>query len=51
MIIRKKFRKEYLEAMREADESDLWKLNEGLYSDLIIYCASEFIESYWNLFL
>ncbi len=51
MIIRKKFRKEYLEAMREADESDLWKLDEKSYSDLIIYCASEFIESYWNLFL
>ncbi len=50
-IIRKKFRREYLEAMRKADESDLWKLNEKLYFDLITYCASEFIDSYWNIFL
>lgn len=50
-IIRKKFRKEYLEAMREADESGLWKISEKEYSDLITYCASEFIDSYWNIFL
>jgi len=50
-IIRKKFRKEYLEAMREADESDLWKISEKVYSGLIAYCASEFIASYWNIFL
>ena len=50
-IIRKKFRKEYLETMREADESDLWKIDEKAYSELIAYCACEFIDSYWNIFL
>ncbi len=50
-IIRKKFRKEYLDAMREADESDLWKVNPAAYSDLIDYCASEFVDTYWNVFL
>jgi len=51
MIIHKKTRKEYLEAMREADESDLWKIEEKKYSDLISYGISQFIETYWNIFL
>jgi Fic family protein len=51
MIIRKKFRNEYLEAMREADESDLWRLDEKAYSSLISYCAGEFVDNYWNIFL
>ncbi len=49
-IIHKKTRKEYLKAMREADECDLWKVNEK-YSNLINYGADEFIETYWNIFL
>ncbi len=49
-IIHKKTRKEYLDVMREADESDLWKIN-GKYSNLISYGVDEFIETYWNLFL
>jgi Fic family protein len=51
MIIHKKTRNEYLEAMREADESNLWKLEESKYTDLINYGISEFIEAYWSLFL
>jgi Fic family protein len=51
MIIRKRTRREYLEAMREADECNLWKLEEPKYSDLIEYCANEFIETYWDIFL
>ncbi len=51
MIIHKKTRKEYLEAMREADEANLWKLEESKYSDLISYGISQFIETYWGLFL
>ena len=50
MIIHKKTRKEYLEAMREADESDLWKIDEK-YLDLINYGIDEFIDTYWSLFL
>jgi len=50
-IIHKKTRKEYLEAMREADLSDLWKINENKYSDLIAYGAEEYIWTYWNIFL
>lgn len=51
MIIHKKTRKEYLQAMREADESDLWKLDESKYSDLISYGGNQFIETYWDIFL
>ncbi len=50
-IIHKKTRKEYLEAMREADMSDLWKLDEKKYSDLINYGINEFSETYWSIFL
>lgn len=50
-IIYKRTRKEYLEAMRDADESDLWKIDERHYSTLINYVIKEFIETYWNIFL
>ena len=49
-IIHKKTRKEYLESMREADECNLWKVNEK-YKDLISYGIDEFIDTYWNIFL
>ncbi len=51
IIIHKKTRKEYLEAMREADESDLWKIDGEKYSDLISYVINEFTDAYWNIFL
>jgi hypothetical protein len=44
-------REEYLQAMREADESGLWKLDETKYSDLINYVIDEFIQTYWGIFL
>jgi fido (protein-threonine AMPylation protein) len=50
-IIHKKTRKEYLEAMREADECDLWKVDEKKYRDLIDYGISEYTDTYWNIFL
>ncbi len=50
-IIHKKTRREYLDAMREADMCDLWKLDEEKYSELIRYSADEFIGTYWNIFL
>ncbi len=37
--------------MREADESDLWKIDEKKYSNLINYCIDEFIETYWSIFI
>lgn len=49
-IIHKKTRKEYLEAMREADEVELWKISDKYY-DLISYGIDEFIDTYWNVFL
>jgi len=50
-IIHKKTRKEYLDAMRNADGVDLWKIDEGKYADLIDYGVDEFIDTYWNIFL
>lgn len=50
-IIHKKTRKEYLEAMKEADLSDLWKIEEDKYNDLINYSVEEFLDTYWNIFL
>ncbi len=50
MIIHKRTKREYLDVMRTADESDLWKINEK-YEELIKYSAQEFIETYWNIFL
>lgn len=50
-IIHKKTRKEYLQAMREADLSDLWKIDENKYSDLIVYGIEEYLMTYWNIFL
>jgi hypothetical protein len=51
MIVHKKTRKEYLEAMREADESSLWKIDGQKYRDLINYGLDQFIETYWGIFL
>lgn len=50
-IIHKKTRKEYLDSMRDADESDLWNSNWKAYKNLIEYGAAEFINTYWNIFL
>ena len=49
-IIRKKTRKEYLEALRESDTSGLWKVDKN-YANLFSYCSDEFIEAYWSIFL
>jgi len=50
-ITHKKTRQKYLESMREADLSDLWKVDANRYSDLISYGIDEFIGTYWNIFL
>ena len=50
-IIHKKTREGYLEAMREADPSDIWKLDEKKYANLIAYGIDEFLDTYWSIFL
>src|SRR3989338_5400384 len=50
-IIHKKTREGYLEAMREADSSDIWKLDEKKYAHLIAYGIDEFLDTYWSIFL
>ncbi|MBM3232795.1 Fic family protein [Candidatus Pacearchaeota archaeon] len=50
-IIHKKNRNEYLDAMREADLSDTWKLDGKHYASLISYGTDEFIDTYWSIFL
>jgi len=51
VIIEKKFRKEYLEAMRAADKSGLNSFAKKDYSGLILFVADELTNLYWNLFL
>lgn len=51
LIIRNKNRDSYLENMRKADKSDLFKSKIGAYFGLAKFGAREFIENYWNIFL
>ncbi len=51
VIVRKKFRKEYLDAMRIADKSNLNFAKEEDYRDLVFFNANGIIETYWNSFL
>lgn len=50
VIIHKKTRAEYLEALGKADKSDLTKLDKKDYFDLVQYVANEMIY-YWDVFL
>ncbi len=50
IIIQKKNRDEYLDALGNADRINLTKVGEG-YRKLVQYVAEEMAESYWNLFL
>ncbi|MBI4451201.1 Fic family protein [Candidatus Woesearchaeota archaeon] len=51
VIIQKKFRTQYLEALRIADKSDLAKADKADYRTLAQFTADELTSSYWNLFL
>ncbi|MCK5625069.1 Fic family protein [Candidatus Pacearchaeota archaeon] len=51
LIIRKKFRKEYLNSLGKADESPLKETKKEDYFELVQYVANELITNYWNLFL
>ncbi|VVB84030.1 Fic/DOC family protein [uncultured archaeon] len=51
MIIHKKTRAEYLEAMRKADKSELTNSGVRDYSELVQFSADEMINFYWSIFL
>jgi Fic family protein len=51
MIIYKKYREEYLDFMRKADESSPESSEKKDYSDLVQFNAKQMSESYWNIFL
>ena len=51
LVIHTKKRKEYLDALRTADKSDLFKLDNENYQKLIDFIVAEMTETYWNLFL
>lgn len=51
LIIRKKNRKRYLDALSKADKLDLDSKSFEGYSYLVKYTAEEFVENYWNIFL
>ena len=51
LIIRKKFRNEYLEAMRVTDKRDPSSSKEEDYGELASFIAGELTSMYWNIFL
>ena len=51
IVIHKKTRSEYLDALRQADKSDLIKALKEDYFPLVQFAADELINSYWNIFL
>ncbi len=51
IIIHKATRKEFLEAMRIADNSELSKSEVKNYSNLVQFSADEMINGYWGIFL
>jgi len=51
LIIHKKTRSLYLEALRIADKSDLTKASKEDYKSIVQFNAQEIIDTYWNIFL
>ena len=50
VIVRKKTREGYLQALRTADSAPLFEASRS-YESLVEYVAQELIETYWNIFL
>ncbi len=50
LVVSNKRRKEYLDAMSQADNSGLTDINPSNYKKLIQFAAEEMILSYWNNF-
>jgi len=51
LILHKRSREEYLDALRNADDSDLTKSSMKDYSKLAQFAANELVNSYWGVFL
>ncbi len=51
IIIRKKTRTEYLNALRKADHSPLFTFQKEAYTPLTHFATTEYTTSYWNTFL
>ena len=51
IVIHKKTRAEYLEALRDADKSDLTKASKEDYFSLVQFTSDEMVNSYWSIFL
>ncbi|MGM5485070.1 MAG: Fic family protein [Nanobdellota archaeon] len=51
IIIKNKYRKEYLDSLREADNSRLDEMKKEDYERLIDFTANDFISVYWGIFL
>ena len=51
LIIRNKFRSEYLDELNEADKADLINIDIKYYNGLVGFSAIELIDNYWNIFL
>lgn len=51
LTVRKKNRKNYLDALQIADKFDLTDVSKAAYSPLIQFIAGECVDCYWNVFL
>ena len=51
LIIRRKFRTNYLDSLEKADKSNLTENKEENYKELIQFISSEMTSSYWSIFL
>lgn len=51
LIIKKKLRSFYLDALRKADKSELFKIETKKYLALVEFTSDSMISSYWNIFL
>ncbi|MBN2420653.1 Fic family protein [Candidatus Woesearchaeota archaeon] len=51
LIIHKKTRVKYLQALRIADENGINDVNKETYRELVVFDADELIQTYWNIFL
>jgi Fic family protein len=51
VIIEKKLRSSYLDALSEADSSDLGSVDISKYKKLVQFAAKELIGQYWGMFL
>ncbi|MFC1666117.1 Fic family protein [Nanoarchaeota archaeon] len=51
IIIKKKLRLFYLNALRKADKSELFNIDTKKYLDLVEFASDSMISKYWNIFL